>query len=165
MFSRKGKSSSHIQKETERKDHADEKGLSLLSIVQVDVEDKQSGVWHNLTPYDGGLSGWRLLWDRICPVPSLRFGGTVPRYNELVNTLSWIAHSQNLRRMCQDYRVDLYLRPPNIGAYKLMDFHLMDDIVKSAQMCIVTLLYCCSVVLLCPGRTIVTWYRHHSESS
>ena len=101
----------------------------------MDVEDKQSGAWHSLTPYDGGLSGWRLLWDRICPIPSLRFGGAVPRYRELVNALSWIAHSQNLRRMCQDYRVDLYLRPPNIGAYKLMDFHLIDRIVRASYLC------------------------------
>lgn len=103
--------------------------------LQVDVEDKQSGAWHSLTPYDGGLSGWRLLWDRVCPIPSLRFGGAVPRYRELVNALSWIAHSQNLRRMCQDYRVDLYLRPPNIGAYKLMDFHLIDRIVRTSYLC------------------------------
>lgn len=99
---------------------------------QVDVEDKQSGAWHTLTPYDGGLSGWRLLWDRMCPVPSLRFGKAAPRYRELVNALSWIAHSQNLRRMCQDYRVDLYLRPPHIAAFKLMDYHLIDRIVRTS---------------------------------
>ena len=38
----------------------------------VDVEDRDDSVWHNLTPLDGGLSGWRLLWDRWCPIPSLR---------------------------------------------------------------------------------------------
>lgn len=102
---------------------------------QVDVEDKQSGAWHTLTPYDGGLSGWRLLWDRLCPVPSLRFGKAAPRYRELVNALSWIAHSQNLRRMCQDYRVDLYLRPPHIAAFKLMDYHLIDRIVRTSYRC------------------------------
>jgi hypothetical protein len=59
----------------------------------------------------------------------------VPRYRELVNALSWIAHSQNLRRMCQDYRVDLYLRPPHIAAYKLMDFHLIDRIVRNSYRC------------------------------
>lgn len=68
------------------------------------MEDKQSGAWHALTPYDGGLSGWRLLWDRFCPVPAWRStagarggGGQVPRYRELMNALSWIAHSQARR--------------------------------------------------------------------
>jgi hypothetical protein len=127
--------------------------------VQVDVEDKQSGAWHNLTPYDGGLSGWRLLWDRLCPVPSLRFGGPTPRYRELVNALSWIAHSQNLRRMCQNYRVDLYLRPPNIGAYKLMDFHLMEDIVKSSHMCVCYLLP--YAPMYSPACTTNVWRLHN----
>ena len=105
--------------------------------VQADVEDKQSGAWHNLTPYDGGLSGWRVLWDRYCPIPSLRFAGgspNHPRYRELVNALSWIAHSQNLRRMCQDYKVDLVLSPPYASNFKLMDFHLIDSIVRDLSL-------------------------------
>ena len=72
--------------------------------MQVDVEDKTSNAWHTLTPYDGGISGWRLLWDRLCPIPTLRWAGSgkkAPRYQELINTLSWISHSQNLRRMVQ----------------------------------------------------------------
>lgn len=65
------------------------------------MEDKQSTAWHGLTPFDGGLSGWRLLWDRVCPVRGWRFNVTVPRYRELVNALSWMSHSTNLRRMLQ----------------------------------------------------------------
>ena len=38
----------------------------------VDVEDRDASVWQNLSAYDGGISGWRLLWDRWCPIPSLR---------------------------------------------------------------------------------------------
>ena len=43
-------------------------------VVVVDVEDRDDSVWHNLTAYDGGLSGWRLLWDRWCPIPAFRWG-------------------------------------------------------------------------------------------
>lgn len=44
----------------------------VLQVIVVDVEDRDDSVWHNLTPIDGGLSGWRLLWDRWCPIPALR---------------------------------------------------------------------------------------------
>ena len=43
-----------------------------LQVIVVDVEDRDDSVWHNLTPFDGGLSGWRLLWDRSCPIPRFR---------------------------------------------------------------------------------------------
>ena len=48
----------------------------------VDVEDRDDSVWHNLTAYDGGLSGWRLLWDRWCPIPALRY---VPHFEKLAS--------------------------------------------------------------------------------
>lgn len=47
-------------------------GDILRQVIVVDVEDRDDSVWHNLTPIDGGLSGWRLLWDRWCPIPALR---------------------------------------------------------------------------------------------
>lgn len=43
-----------------------------VQVIVVDVEDRDDSVWHNLTPFDGGLSGWRLLWDRWCPIPRFR---------------------------------------------------------------------------------------------
>lgn len=43
------------------------------SCIVVDVEDKE-GPWKSLQSYDGGVSGWKLLWDRWCPLPSLQFG-------------------------------------------------------------------------------------------
>jgi hypothetical protein len=42
-------------------------------------------LWQNLTPYDGGVSGWRLLWDRWCPIPSLRY--SCPGFVEWFHTL------------------------------------------------------------------------------
>ena len=42
----------------------------------------------------------------------------------------------------QDYRVDLYLRPPHIHAYKLMDFHLIDRIVRNSYRCAALQIVC-----------------------
>jgi hypothetical protein len=41
-------------------------------VIVVDVEDRDDSMWHNLSPLEGGLSGWSLLWDRWCPIPALR---------------------------------------------------------------------------------------------
>ena len=43
-----------------------------------------------------------------------------------------MSHSVNLKRASEDYYIDLYMRPTNIGNYKLLDFHLMDRIVFEA---------------------------------
>jgi len=43
-----------------------------------------------------------------------------------------MTHAHNLRRVSEDFCIDLYLRPPNIGSFKLMDYHLMERIVKDA---------------------------------
>jgi lysophospholipid hydrolase len=45
----------------------------LCAVIVVDVEDRDQCAWHNLTPYDGGLSGWQLLWDRWCPISAWRW--------------------------------------------------------------------------------------------
>ena len=39
-------------------------------MVVVDVEDNDYTAFRNLTPHDGGLGGWRLLWERINPFGS-----------------------------------------------------------------------------------------------
>ena len=54
------------------------RGLGVDTVIVVDVEDKDASVWRNLSAYDGGISGWRLLWDRWCPIPSLRFAPPPP---------------------------------------------------------------------------------------
>ena len=38
----------------------------------------------------------------------------------------------NVKRVSEEHKIDLYLRPPNISSFKLMDYHLMDRIVKDA---------------------------------
>ncbi|KAK9814559.1 hypothetical protein WJX72_007850 [[Myrmecia] bisecta] len=108
------------------------RSMGVETVIVVDVEDKDDSVWHNLTAYDGGLSGWRLLWDRWCPIPSLRYGYKLPRYNQIVNALTWMSHAQNLRRVSRDYVIDLYLQPP-VSRFRLMDYHLMERIVRDAN--------------------------------
>ncbi|EIE18912.1 patatin-domain-containing protein, partial [Coccomyxa subellipsoidea C-169] len=114
------------------------RGLGVDTVIVVDVEDRDDSVWHNLTPIDGGLSGWRLLWDRWCPIPALRCASlsdtSMPRYNQIVNALTWMSHSQNLRRVAREHPIDLYLQPP-VTRYRLLDYHLMDRIVRDSNRC------------------------------
>ncbi len=103
--------------------------------------------WRNLATYDGGLSGWRLLWDRWCPVPSWRFSSSSSspasslrplRYASLINKLTWMTHAASLRRVAAEHRIDLYLRPPGAGAKSGYsggvgaDPAAMDRVVKDA---------------------------------
>ncbi|GIL50015.1 hypothetical protein Vafri_6357, partial [Volvox africanus] len=115
--------------------------MGVDSVIVVDVEGRDDLGWRSLTPYDGGLSGWRLLWDRICPIPGWRFASTAssgpagrgaPRYAALINKLTAMTHVANLKRVAIEHRIDLYLRPPGVGGFRLLDFHLMDRIVKDA---------------------------------
>ncbi|CAL8463928.1 g3463 [Coccomyxa elongata] len=108
------------------------RGLGVDTVIVVDVEDRDDSVWHNLTPIDGGLSGWRLLWDRWCPIPALRYNIKMPRYNQIVNALTWMSHSQNLRRVAREHPIDLYLQPP-VTRFRLLDYHLMDRIVRDSN--------------------------------
>ena len=43
-----------------------------------------------------------------------------------------MTHAHNLKRVSQEHKIDLYLRPPNISSFKLMDYHRMHRIVKDA---------------------------------
>ena len=36
-----------------------------------------------------------------------RYNYKLPRYNQMMNALTWMSHSQNLRRMAQEYVIDL----------------------------------------------------------
>lgn len=54
------------------------------------------------------------------------------RHSQIINQLTWMTHAHNLKRVSEEFQIDLYLRPPNINAYKLMDYHLMERIVRDA---------------------------------
>eukprot|EP00884_Botryococcus_braunii_P018904 jgi/Botrbrau1/5698/Bobra.0071s0031.1 len=108
------------------------RSMGVDMVVVVDVEDKDTSLWQNLPPYEGGISGWRLLWDRWCPVPSLRSGIKLPGYNQIISTLTWMSHTQNLRRISREYVIDLYLHPP-VSRFRILDYHLMDRIVRDSN--------------------------------
>jgi hypothetical protein len=56
----------------------------------------------------------------------------MPRYNQIVNALTWMSHSQNLRRVAREHPIDLYLQPP-VTRFRLLDYHLMDRIVRDSN--------------------------------
>ncbi len=74
----------------------------------------------------------------VClPSPALKHRHPLRRrYNAIINQLTWMTHSHNVKRVAREHPIDLYLRPPNISTYKLMDFHLMDKIVREAHRCV-----------------------------
>ena len=41
-------------------------------VLVVDVEDRDDSAYREVTPIHGGVSGWRMLWDRLCPFERLR---------------------------------------------------------------------------------------------
>ena len=44
--------------------------MGVETVIVVDVEDNDYLAFRNLTPHDGGLGGWRLLWERVNPFGS-----------------------------------------------------------------------------------------------
>jgi hypothetical protein len=47
--------------------------------------------------------------------PSIDVLSRVSRYSQIINQLTWMTHAHNLKRVSQEHKIDLYLRPPNIG--------------------------------------------------
>ena len=105
--------------------------LGVGCSIVVDVEDKDQYAWENLSSTEGGISGWKLLWDKICPFNYLRFGIRLPSHAQLMNALTWMAHQSNLLRIADTHQVDLYLRPP-VWHFKLADYRFMEIIVNNS---------------------------------
>lgn len=105
-------------------------------VIAVDVENRDVSAWSNLSmPVEGVLSGWRILWDRWCPIASWTSGQRFPRQQHMLNALCGMAHSQNLAnlaRFVHDKHIDLYLRPP-VLQYALLDWNFMEDIVSDSR--------------------------------
>lgn len=58
----------------------------------------------------------------------------MPKYQQIISALTWMSHAQNLRRVAAEHTIDLYLRPP-VTRFRLMDYHLMERIVRDANRC------------------------------
>ena len=52
----------------------------------------------------------------------------------MIAALTWMSHSQNLRRMAREHPIDLYMQPP-VTRFRLLDYHLMDRIVRDSNRC------------------------------
>ena len=61
-----------------------------------------------------------------------RYGFKIPRYQQIINHLTWMSHSQNLKRVSREHVIDLYLQPP-VGKFRLMDFHHLERLVRDAN--------------------------------
>ena len=72
------------------------------------------------------------LGEMLCPV--CRYNIKVPRYSQMIAALTWMSHSQNLRRMAREHPIDLYMQPP-VTRFRLLDYHLMDRIVRDSNRC------------------------------
>jgi len=105
--------------------------LGVGESIVVDVEDKDQYAWNKLSSTEGGISGWKILWDKLCPFKSLRFDIHLPSHAQLMNALTWMAHQSNLLRIADTHQVDLYLRPP-VWHFKLADFRFMEIIVNDS---------------------------------
>ena len=104
--------------------------MGVETVIVVDVEDNDYLAFRNLTPHDGGLGGWRLLWERINPFGSWfarwfmgdqigapetsRAGMT---YGSLLNALMYATSMNNLSQATQEHRINLYLRPPGVSSW------------------------------------------------
>lgn len=94
------------------------------------------------TCHPGKFRRWALLHFQqilhvllIAPPFCCRYNYKLPRYNQIINALTWMSHSQNLRRVAREHVIDLYLRPP-VTRFRLMDYHFMDRIVRDANRCV-----------------------------
>ena len=105
--------------------------MGVDTLIVVDVEDKDFCTWKDLAPYESGLSGFFLLWESIRSCVS-RKPFRYPRYGEMINSLMFLSHQQQIRATMRDFHVDLYMQPTGVQFYRLMDYHLMDRIVRDA---------------------------------
>jgi len=105
--------------------------MGVDRLIVVDVEDKDFCTWNSMTAYGEGLSGWLLLWDSLKALV-VKTKRRFPKHGELINSLLFLSHKQQLRSVMRDYHIDLYMRPTGVQYFRLMDYHLMDRIVRDA---------------------------------
>jgi lysophospholipid hydrolase len=105
--------------------------MGVDTLIVVDVEDKDFCSWNDLAPYENGLSGFYLLWQSLRSA-LLRKPFRYPRYGEMINSLFFLSHQQQIKASMKEFHVDLYMRPTGVQFFKLMDYHLMDRIVRDA---------------------------------
>lgn len=101
-------------------------------LMAVDVENKDGDIFSldRVTNYGEYLSGWWLiamrLWHTLNPFAKKTY---VPRFSEIITSLTFINHNRNIRNFIDSQLMDIYVRP-ELGNTKLLDYHKMEQIWK-----------------------------------
>ena len=117
--------------------------MGAETVIVVDVEDSDYLAFRNLTPHDGGLGGWRLLWERLLwpfaswftgdPNDASNSNGTsnanddanvwtrvargAPSYGSMLAALMAATSRRQLEQAGREHRINLYLRPPGVSGW------------------------------------------------
>jgi predicted acylesterase/phospholipase RssA len=83
------------------------------TVIVVDCaggERDAANALRSLAPLDGGVSGWRLLWDRLFRLSGPGTAGQ-PQYETLVAALLAAVQRRQLRQATREHPIDLHIRP------------------------------------------------------
>ena len=93
-------------------------------VIAIDVEDDDYLAFRDLTPRDGGLGGWRLLWERVNPLAALSSSSKKKKNDanhvSYAGLLSALLHATSKRQFAQasrEHAINLYLRPPGVSGW------------------------------------------------
>ena len=113
------------------------KEMGVETVIVVDVEDKDFISFRDLTPHDGGMSGFGLLWDRLNPFDTRTRAERLdqPSYSDVLTALTATTTKKHLEIVARDHRINLYLRPPAISSWMAHGLRAsqMDAAVRKAQ--------------------------------
>ena len=113
------------------------KEMGVETVIVVDVEDKDFISFRDLTPHDGGMSSFGLLWDRLNPFDARTRAERLdrPSYSDVLNALTATTTKKHLEIVARDHRINLYLRPPAISSWMAHGLRAsqMDAAVRKAQ--------------------------------
>ena len=89
----------------------------VRTVIVVDVENKTFyRQLADMADFNSGLSGWKLLVNRLNPFSQSRY----PNFKDIMNALTWLAHHRIYNQIQKDHNIDLYLQPQGISDYGLL---------------------------------------------
>ena len=146
------------------------KEMGVETVIVVDVEDKDFITFRDLTPYDGGMSTFGLLWDRLNPFTRNKSEDERmkhPSYADVLNALTATTKKKQLELVARDHRINLHLRPPGVSLWMANSLTLpqMDAAVRKAQAYTNVAVNMWKKKMLEPEDTETAANRPHSERS
>lgn len=98
-----------------------------------DVENKANAA-EGIPAYGDSLSGWFLLWRLLLSLLRLGEPVRIPTLSELALRVSYISNSMLIRELLSRGDPDLvYIQPAVGGAFALLDYHRMPEIVAAGK--------------------------------